>query len=117
MAEVLAFRARAGDLNESAKKRGRQLLAKWLRHGDAKIEQGLLIDFDGRVARAFTKFPSSVLEGHFWAGQPRLAQAVCRSVRSLQRSVARFERNGLLFAKQRGAGQTARYVFCIDWVP
>jgi len=115
--EVLKLQVRLSDLTESAKRVGRQRLAVWLRAVDARIDSLELIDFDGRLARALTKFPSATLEGHCWAGQVRLSRSLSKSDRTIRRSIARLERCGLLLALQRGRGRTARYVFAVDRKP
>jgi hypothetical protein len=115
--EVLKLQVHLSDLTEQAKRAGRQKLAVWLRSVDARIDSRELIDFDGRLARALTKFPSSVLEGHCWSGQLRLSRSLSKSDRTVRRSIGRLERCGLLLALQRGRGRTARYVFCIDRLP
>jgi hypothetical protein len=117
VAEVLKFAARAEDLNAESKSTGRKRLAIWLRSVDAKIEARELISFDARLARALTKFPSSTLEGHCWVGQARLSRSLVCSRRTAERSLARLKRNGLLLIRQRGAGRTARYIFCVDAKP
>jgi hypothetical protein len=115
--EVLKLQVRLSDLTESAKRAGRQRLAVWLRAVDARIDSLELIDFDGRFARALTKFPSATLEGHCWPGQPRLSRSLSKSDRTIRRSIARLEGCGLLLALQRGKGRTARYIFSIDRKP
>ncbi len=117
MGEVLKLQVRLSDLTESAKRVGRQRLALWLRTVDARIDSRELIDFDGRLARALTKFPSATLEGHCWSGQLRLSRSLSKSDRTIRRSLARMERRGLLLTLQRGGGRTARYVFSIDRKP
>lgn len=114
MGEVLKFAARAEDLTAESKRVGRKRLAIWLRSVDAKIEARELISFDARLARALTKFPSSTIEGHCWVGQTRLSRSLACCSRTVERSLARFKRSGLLFIRHRGAGRTARYIFCID---
>jgi hypothetical protein len=115
--EVLKFAARAEDLTAESKRVGRKRLAIWLRSVDAKIEARELISFDARLARALTKFPSSTLEGHCWVGQARLSRSLACSRRTAERSLARLKGGGLLLIRQRGAGRTARYIFCVDAKP
>lgn len=117
MGEVLKFAARAEDLTAESKRVGRKRLAVWLRSVDAKIEARELISLDARMARVLTKFPSATLEGHIWAGQTRLSRSLTCSSRTAERSLARLKRSGLLLVRQRGAGRTARYIFCIDAKP
>jgi hypothetical protein len=117
MGEVLEFAARSEDLSAESKRVGRKRLAVWLRAVDAKIEARELISFDARLARALTKFPSSTLEGHCWVGQARLSRSLACSGRTAQRSLARLKCSGLLLISQRGAGRTARYIFCVDATP
>ncbi len=118
MGDVLKLAVvRAEHITESVKQAGRKRLGIWLRHVEAKTELRELIDFDGRVARAMTKFPSAVIEGHCWVGQLRLSGSLARSDRTLRRSIARLERCGLLLVRQRGARRSASYIFCINGKP
>jgi Helix-turn-helix domain len=112
MGDVVNLSAGLAASDQSAKRTGRRRLAIWLRSVDAKIESGDLIDFDGRVARALTRFPSSTLEGHCWVSQARLSRSLARSERTIRRSIARLERHRLLHVRLRGAGRTSQYLFC-----
>lgn len=96
---------------------GRKKIAEWHKEVDARIRAGRLIDFDGRLVRALSNFPSATLEGRCWVGQTRLSATLNRSDRTIRSSLARLRSELLLQCKQRGNGRSCRYTFCIDGMP
>jgi hypothetical protein len=118
MGNVLHLDATASErklkqLADAARDRARVHIVRWLKEVEAKVRAGKLNDLDARFARALTNFPSAN-QGTCWAGQPRLAETLGKSVRTIGYCVKRLTDQRLLGRKQRGLNRSNIYTLQID---
>jgi hypothetical protein len=117
MGEVHHLKSVAEDRKaREARNLARPRIAVWHRRIDVEIREAMLIEIDGRLARALTSFPSAN-DGVCWPGQLRLAATLGKSDRTIRRSISRLERRGFLVARQQGWDLTNCYMFMLDGKP
>src|SRR4051794_17173944 len=113
MGEVLRHQQDESKRRRAERERARPLLRAWLKAVDAKINTKLLGEFQGRLARKLTNYPSANV-GKCWVGQDRLAADLGKSRRTVAAALNDLKAAGLLMGKRGAPGKTATHWFAID---